>query len=299
MYGRGKSMNNFEQFNFKVVPIGENKRPYVAWSQPETWCDWEERDDIYPNTEDWYVIPGQKVSYSIDGIDWGIFVIDIDRESEEEFSKAVALIRSWNLPPTLLVKTKHGGWHMYYRALAEMMPRNCNLRANFNLPIEVKSNVGWVAPNGRDRVVVRDLPIAPLMPTKGTPFGDAVSIQERRTAAVSKDEDPNFDIMSIPIPEVGEGGRHNKMLGTVVWLKQNGCPEDKARWWAEEFYAKNDRDFQRDEFENAWNWDAPETEQTVTVKYKPLLRDPILEVFPGAVELQGQEALEARNVFWT
>lgn len=294
--------NNFEAFNFKVVPIGENKRPYVAWSQEETWCDWEERDDIYPNTKDWYVIPGQKVSYNIDGIDWGVFIIDIDRENEEEFAKAVALVKSWKLPPTLLVKTKHNGWHIYYRALAEMMPRNCNLRANFNLPIEIKSNVGWVAPNGNDRIIVKDLPIAVLMPTAGTPFGDAVSIQEKRRTVVSKDTDEDFPIEKVPIPEVGEGGRHNKCLGTVIWLKQQGCPHDKAMWWAEQFYEKNDRIPQRNELENMWDWDTPVSDEPSRAyrTIKPVLKeeDPIPKMFPGAVELTGAEAEEARRVFW-
>lgn len=292
-------MNNFERFNFKVVPIGKDKRPYLAWSQPETWCDWEERDDIYPDTDDWYVIPGQKVSYNIDGINWGVFIIDIDNENPEMFNKAVALVKSWSLPRSLLVKTKHGGWHIYYRALAECMPRNCNLRASHGLPIEIKSNVGWVAPNGRDRNVVIDEEIAPLMPTAGTPFGDAVSVQGKRVHTPVKDEDPDFNIEAIPIPEVGAGGRHNKCLGTVLWLKQQGCPFDKAMWWANEFYEKNGRVAQRNELENMWDWESPNSDDAVSVQFKPLLKDPIQEIFPGAVELTGAEAMEARNVFWT
>ena len=289
-------MNNFEAFNFKVVPIGENKRPYVAWSQEETWCDWEERDEVYPNTKDWYVIPGQKVHYEIDGVEWGVFVIDIDQESPAQFQKAVQLVRSWKLPPTLLVKTKHNGWHLYYRALAEMMPRNCNLRANFNLPVEVKSNVGWVAPNGRDRIIVKDLPIAPLIPTEGTPFGDAVSIQPKRTAQIEdKPTNPDFPIEKIEIPSVGAGGRHNKCLGTVIWLKQQGCPRDKALDWAHKFYAANGRAEQRGEIENMWGWDTPVSDSATFSRTLPILRDPL----EGAVELEGEEKLEAQLIFST
>ena len=73
------AINNFTRLNFKVVPIQDpvkhKKIPNyddhkICWGEEKNWCDWEEREDIYPNTQEWYVIPGGKVQYYDDGVEW-------------------------------------------------------------------------------------------------------------------------------------------------------------------------------------------------------------------------------------
>ena len=85
-------MDNFSKLNLKVCPIQDpvkfKKRPNyngrtLCWGDESLWCDWEERDDVYPNTLDWYVIPGGKIQYREDGLEWGYYILDVDRGPPE------------------------------------------------------------------------------------------------------------------------------------------------------------------------------------------------------------------------
>lgn len=301
-------MDNFERLNLSVTPIKDNKTPAFAWNDPDNWCDWEEREDIFPGYNEWYVIPGGKRSYEEDGVEWSYYVLDIDRGhqdgDEKQFFKAMQAIKEWKLPPTLVVQTKHGGYHFYYKCLTFCRPGKNLGSMMFNgeqVPIELKINTGWVAPNGIDRKIVRDLPVAILSVERGTPFGDAVNGMSNRkfTKRVSP-ENPNFDISRFyPVKQAEPGERHNILISTMVWLKEQGCPRDLAIQWGEDFYAENGRIAQRNEIENAWDWDGSNTEPPEK-KIRPLLKeeDLILKIFPGAETLTGQEALDARNAFW-
>ena len=262
-------MNHFEQFNFKVVPANENKAPIVAFSDPQTWCDWEEREDIYGAHENWYVVPSKFVSYNIDGIDWKIYVIDIDKHGEDKFEEAKEFIlNEWKLPlDTLIIQTPSGGLHLYYRCLAEFTPATVDLRRINGLPIEIKSNVGVVAPNGKDRRVVRDLPIRNLMPVQGTPFGDSIICmrRSRRRTPVNYVENPNYDITKVPLYDAPGGSRHRMCLGVIQRLKEEGCPRNLAIDWGRRFMEHNGRVLQRNELENMWDWDSS-CQQSIKVK---------------------------------
>lgn len=267
-----EAMNNFDRFNFKVVPCNDNKQPAVQWSLSETWCDWEEREEIYPGYKNWYVVPSRYVTYEEDGIDWKVYVIDIDNHDGDKFQEAKKYIQTeWNLPlDTLIIKTPSGGLHIYYRSLADYTPATVDFRKVNGLPIEVKSNVGVVAPNGIDRIVVRDEPIKILNPIRGTRFGDDIEcIRKRKNRKVVEyHENPNFNINMVALPDVPEGSRHRTAISTVQRLKENGCPRDKALNWARQFYEKNNRIPQRNEIENLWEWDSGEQPETIKVKGK-------------------------------
>lgn len=267
-------MNHFEMFNFKVVPCGDDKRPTVAWSVPETWCDWREREEIYGKHNNWYVVPSRYVTYNIEGIDWKIYVIDVDNHDGDKFNEAKEFItKEWKLPlNTLIVKTPSGGLHLYYKCLAEFTPATVDLRRINGLPIEIKSNVGVVAPNGIDRLVVRDMPIANLMPVQGTPFGDSVSCMRRnKRPPIKYVEDPNFNIEGVTIYDAPEGSRHRMCLGTIQYLKERGCKKELAIEWGERFMEHNGRVLQRNEIENMWDWDSGAS-QSVTVKHRTFKR---------------------------
>lgn len=314
--------NEFERYDFKVLPIQDmtgtfHKRPNfdghgINWSEPDTWVDWQEREDFYPDCHDWYVLPPKYVDYYADGVTWGYYVIDIDtghakdeagkREEAKRFQHTIATLKRWGIPRSLTVRTASGGLHIYYRAPIEFLPASTQKAFDENgtqLSMEIKTSVGWVAPNGRDRLVIVDEPIAVFFPKQGTPLGDSVGgMRKRAGSKIQMPVNPNFDISFLyPIKDVLSGDRHNYMLTQMIWLREHGCPKDKAVAWAEAFYEHNGRTPQRNEIENAWDWEGA-TEFNPKVIDKPLLKDPILEIFPGAVELTGKEAEEARNVFW-
>lgn len=321
-------MNNFDRLNFKVCPIQDpinfKKRPnydghLLRWGEDDCWCDWEERDDIYPGTKDWYVLPGGKTQYYEDGIEWGYYILDIDRghaeegtpewqEEERRYKWSIHVLKNiWKIPPSLMVRSASGGLHIYYRAPAEFLPRQCTAEVDGKpTSIEIKVNTGWVAPNGRDRQIIKDLPVAIFYPKGDDPFGQAVKIKAKKFAAKEYVEDPTFDISTFEVPEVTEGNRHNKLLTSALSLRALGCPYDSYVQWAEEFFIKNGREPQRDEIANAWEDNRREVRPTIVERNakaleelqqsaQPTLPDPL----EGAVELEGLELLEAQAVFST
>lgn len=321
-------MNNFDRLNFKVCPIQDpinfKKRPnydghLLRWGEDDCWCDWEERDDIYPDTKDWYVLPGGKTQYYEDGIEWGYYILDIDRghaeegtpewqEEERRYKWSIHVLKNvWKIPPSLMVRSASGGLHIYYKAPAEFLPRQCTAEVDGKpTSIEIKVNTGWVAPNGRDRQIIKDIPVAIFYPKGDDPFGQAVKIKTKKFAAKEYVEDPTFDISTFEVPEVTEGNRHNKLLTSALSLRALGCPYDSYVQWAEEFFIKNGRDPQRDEIANAWEDNRREVRPTIVERNakaleelqqsaQPTIPDPL----EGAVELEGLELLEAQAVFST
>lgn len=317
-------MDNFDKLNLKVCPIQDSvnfkKRPNIdghllRWGEEDCWCDWEERDSVYEGVQDWYVLPGGKAQYREDGLEWGYYILDIDRghaepgtpmaeEEEKKYNWSIHVLKNiWKIPPTLMVRSASGGLHIYYKALPELLPRQCTAVVDGKqTAIEIKVNTGWVAPNGRDRKIIRDLPVAIFYPKGDDEFGKAVKLQPKKYAAKEYIEDPTFDISTYEIPETGEGDRHLTLLKCALELRSYGCPYDSYYQWATEFFNKNGRQPQQHEIENAWEDNRAVIPPTLVERneedlkeLKEELEDPIA----GAVELEGREAIEARAVFAT
>lgn len=250
----------FEQLNLKVVGCGKGlKHPIVKWTDPENWVDWEERFDFYPDSEDFYVIPGQKVTYDMNGVDVGYYVLDIDRGHKEgdevKYAQAIELLRSWKIPRTLTVRTAHGGLHIYYKSLAGMMPAQ---RSDSDLPIEIKSANGWVAPNGKTRKIIVDTDVAMLVPTNGTPFGDFVNVK-KKSVFRPKPRKENFNIENYKPPVVEAGYRHNTLLGWVTFLKEQGATEEELDIFIRKFCEANPgRVYTERELSDIKSWLPPE-----------------------------------------
>lgn len=317
-------MDNFAKLNLKVCPIQDpvnfKKRPNVdghllRWGEEDCWCDWEERDSVYHDVHDWYVLPGGKAQYREDGLEWGYYILDIDRghaepgtpmaeEEEKRYNWSIHVLKDiWKIPPTLMVRSASGGLHIYYKALPELLPRQCTAVVDGKqTAIEVKVNTGWVAPNGRDRQIIRDLPVAIFYPKGDDEFGKAVKLQPKKYAAKEYVEDPTFDISTYDIPETGEGDRHLTLLKCALELRSYGCTYDSYYQWATEFFEKNGRQPQQREIENAWEDNRTVIPPTIVERnaedleeLKADLEDPLA----GAVELTGKELIEAQAVFAT
>lgn len=319
-------MNNFDKLNLKVCPIQDpvnfKKRPnvdghLVQWGDEKNWCDWEERDTVYHNVQDWYVLPGGKAQYREDGLEWGYYILDIDKghtdkkkepekwaEEERRYNWSIKVLKDiWKIPPTLMVRSTSGGLHIYYKALPELLPRQCTAVVDGKqTAIEVKVNTGWVAPNGRDRQIIRDLPVAIFYPNGDDEFGKAVKLQPKKYAAKEYVEDPTFDISTYEIPETGEGDRHLTLLRCALELRSYGCPYDSYYQWATEFFEKNGREPQQHEIENAWEDNRTIIPPTIVERNEDDLKElkaDLEDPLAGAVELEGRERIEALAVFAT
>lgn len=317
-------MDNFAKLNLKVCPIQDpvnfKKRPNIdghllRWGEEDCWCDWEERDSVYEGVQDWYVLPGGKAQYREDGLEWGYYILDIDRghaepgtpmaeEEEKRYNWSIHVLKDiWKIPPTLMVRSASGGLHIYYKALPELLPRQCTAVVDGKqTAIEIKVNTGWVAPNGRDRKIIRDLPVAIFYPKGDDEFGKAVKLQPKKYAAKEYVEDPTFDISTYDVPETGEGDRHLTLLKCALELRAYGCPYDSYYKWAEEFFDKNGRQPQQHEIENAWEDNRTVIPPTIVERNIEDLKELEAELedpLAGAVELEGRERIEALAVFAT
>lgn len=308
-------MTEFDKLNLRVVPIEDmekfhklpNYKGYpVKWSDPANYCDWEEREDVYPGVKDWYVIPPARSTFIENGIEVGYWVMDIDNHEGDNYKEAIKFLRSCNIPPSLTVRTPSGGIHIYYKALKEDLPAPLGRNKEFDLPIEIKTSVGVVAPNGRDRVVIKDLPVAYFSITEDNPISKIAKLKSKRLNLAKKETDPNFPIEEEPFPEVGPGDRHNTLMSTACSLYARGCPPEKIQQWGEEFYSRTGRKQQPNEIRNIVR-DAmkyvDEEEGEAEAELQELKREaeekPLTfkDIFPGAEELTGWEAVKAKVIF--
>lgn len=313
-------MTEFDKLNLRVVPIEDmekfhklpNYKGYpVKWSDPANYCDWEEREDVYPGVKDWYVIPPARSTFIENGIEVGYWVMDIDNHEGDKYDEAIEFLRSCKVPPSLTVRTPSGGLHIYYKALKEDLPAPLGRNKEFDLPIEIKTSVGVVAPNGRDRVVIRDLPVAYFSITEDNPISKIAKLKTKRPRIAKKETDPNFPIEEEPFPEVGPGDRHNTLMATACSLYVRGCPPEKIQEWGEEFYLRTGRKQQPNEIANivrdAMNYideDEAEAEAELTELVQEAEEDAqdnnvltFEDIFPGAEELTGWEAVKAKALF--
>lgn len=302
-------MNNFAKEDFMVVPIQkEGKIPNydghgVQWSNPKNWVSWQEREDFYPNCDDWYVIPPLFTKYQKGSFEVGFYVLDVDNHDGDKFDEAEKEIESWNLPKTLVVKTKSGGKHYYFWTFADALPRVRNDRKDGGLPIEIKVHTGWVAPNGRDRVIIEDNPIAPLHVVAGTKFGDFASYKKEYTGRRQrKPVDPNFKLPDIP--SYKESTRHDSLVVDVKQLQDDGCPPELVEEYIDKVIENSpgSRPIEAREIKDIINWEGAAKRLQVLVErseedLKELEAD--LDPLAGAVELTGREAIEAKAVFAT
>lgn len=305
-------MSEFDKLNLRVVPIQDpvkfNKLPNfngypVKWSDPANYCDWEEREDVYPGVQDWYVIPPARSTFFQDGLEIGYWVLDIDNHDGDNYKEAIKFLRSCNIPPSLTIRTPSGGLHIYYKALKEDLPAQLGRNKQVDLPIEIKVSTGVVAPNGRDRVIIRDLPVAYFTVTEDNPISKIAKIKGNRPRIAKKETDPNFPIEDEPFPEVGPGDRHNTLMATACSLYSRGCPPEKIQEWGEEFYLKTGRKQQPNEIANIVR-DAmkyiDEEEAEAEAEIEELVQEaqePEPDPLEGAEELTGWEAAFAEGVF--
>lgn len=305
-------MDNFAKEDFMVVPIQDakkfNKIPnyddhLIQWSQQKNWVSWQEREDFYPNCGDWYVIPPNYAKYSKDGMEIGFYVIDVDNHEGDKFKEAIEELRTWNLPKTLTVRTASGGLHLYYWTFADALPHVRNDRNGNGLPIEIKVHTGWVAPNGRDRKIIVDLPIAPLHVVAGTKFGEFAAFKKQYAGPkIRRPINPDYELPEIP--SYPESQRHDNILKDIKKLQDDGCPPDLV----EEYVMKvidqspGSRTITEREVRDMINWEGSGDNYQVLIErdnkadLKELLEPDPLE---GAEELTGLGLLEAQAVFST
>lgn len=302
-------MSEFDKLNLRVVPIQDpvkfNKLPNfngypVKWSDPANYCDWEEREDVYPGVQDWYVIPPARSTFLENGVEIGYWVLDIDNHDGDNYKEAIKFLRSCNLPPSLTIRTPSGGLHIYYKALKEDLPAQLGRHKEIDLPIEIKVSTGVVAPNGRDRVIIRDLPVAYFTVTEDNPISKIAKIKTKRPNIAKKETDPNFPIEEEPFPEVGPGDRHNTLMATACSLYARGCPPEKIQEWGEEFYLRTGRKQQPNEIANivrdAMNY-IDEDEAEAQAEIEELVQEAQADPLEGAEELTGWESVLAKVVF--
>lgn len=295
-----------------VVPIQDakkfNKIPnyddhLIQWSQQKNWVSWQEREDFYPNCGDWYVIPPNYAKYSKDGMEIGFYVIDVDNHEGDKFKEAIEELRTWNLPKTLTVKTASGGLHLYYWTFADSLPHVRNDRTDNGLPIEIKVHTGWVAPNGRDRKIIVDLPIAPLHVVAGTKFGEFAAFKKQYAGPkIRRPINPDYELPEIP--SYPESQRHDNILKDIKKLQDDGCPPDLV----EEYVMKvidqspGSRRITEREVRDMINWEGSgDSYQILIERRNKADLEELLEPDPleGAEELTGLEMLEAQAVFST
>jgi len=308
-------MSEFDKLNLRVVPIQDpvkfNKLPNykghpISWSDPKTYCTWEEREDIYPDVNDWYVIPPARSTFFENGIEIGYWGLDIDNHEGDKFEEAIKFLKTCNLPPSLTIRTPSGGLHIYYKALKEELPAQLGRNKEVDLPIEIKVSTGVVAPNGRDRKIIKDLPVAYFTITEDNPISKIAKIKQKRIRLSKKETDPNFPIEDEPFPEVGPGDRHNTLMSTACSLYARGCPPEKIQEWGEEVYYRTGRKQQRNEISNIVR-DAMKYVDETEDENEQILEELVQEVeemsfdkiFSGATELTGWEKIHAEAIFST
>lgn len=316
-------MTEFDKLNLMVVPIQDpvkfHKLPNyngapVKWSDPSTYCSWEEREDTYPGVQDWYIVPAARCKYrSPEGVDVCYYVIDVDNHEGDKFEEACKFLRSCNLPKSLTVRTPSGGIHKYYKCLSDYIPKAVNgVTINgVKLPIEIKSSVGVVAPNGRDRIIIDDSPVAMLMPDSNMLFSQLVHIKDNGPHLPRKETDPDFPIEDEPFPDSIPGDRHNTLMATACSLYARGCPPEKIQEWGEEFYRRTNRKQQPNEISNIvrdavrYVDDEEDVNEQLLVELKQEAEEEAQDnnvltfedIFPGAEELTGWEAVKAKALF--
>lgn len=316
-------MTEFDKLNLMVVPIQDpvkfHKLPNyngvpVKWSDPSTYCSWEEREDAYPGVKDWYIVPAARCKYrSPEGVDVCYYVIDVDNHEGDKFEEACKFLRSCNLPKSLTVRTPSGGIHKYYKCLADYIPKAVNgVTINgVKLPIEIKSSVGVVAPNGRDRIIIDDSPVAMLMPDSNMLFSQLVHIKDNGPHLPRKETDQDFPIEDEPFPDSIPGDRHNTLMATACSLYARGCPPEKIQEWGEEFYRRTNRKQQPNEISNIvrdavrYVDDEEDVNEQLLVELKQEAEEEAQDtnvltfedIFPGAEELTGWEAVKAKALF--
>ena len=307
-------MDNFAKEDFMVVPIQDTANEWgkipnygghgIKWSEQKNWVSWQEREDFYPNCDNWYVIPPLYAKYRKGCMEVGFYVIDVDNHDGDRFKEAIEELKTWNLPETLTVRTKSGGLHIYYWTFADALPRVRNDRRDHGLPIEIKVHTGWVAPNGRDRTIIRDLPIAPLHVVAGTKFGDFASYKKEYTGRkVRKPIDPNFKLPDIP--SYPESMRHDSIIRDVKALQDAGCPPELVEEYIDKVIENSpgSRQIRDREIKDIINWEGATERLQVLVdrneedlkELQADLEDPLKD----AIELEGRERIEALAVFAT
>lgn len=307
-------MDNFAKEDFMVVPIQDTgitwgKIPNydghgIKWSDQKNWVSWQEREDFYPNCTDWYVIPPLYAKYRKGCMEVGFYVIDVDNHDGDKFEEAEKEIESWGLPETLVVRTKSGGKHYYFWTFADALPRVRNDRKDGGLPIEIKVHTGWVAPNGRDRIIEEDNPIAPLHVIAGTKFGNFASYKKEYTGRkVKKPVNPNFKLPEIP--SYPESMRHDSIIRDVKALQDAGCPPELVEEYVDKVIENSpgSRQIRDREIKDIINWEgATERLQVLVDRNKDDLKEleaDLEDPLEGAVELTGLDLLEAQAVFST
>lgn len=229
-------MTEFDRLDLYVTPAHpKQKRPFyngrgLDWEDRSCWCSWQEREEVYPGTTDWYVIPSHLATYQENGVDIGYWIIDVDNHDGDNFKAAIEFLRSCTLPPTLTVRTPSGGLHIYYKAIKEDVPKQVQKGNALNLPIEIKTKTGVIAPNGRDRLIIKDLPVQFYTIMEGSPLTQLARLKPKTPLVVHRRPiDPNYQL---PEPMVlPESKRHDTMTRLARTFQDGGCAPDRVEGW--------------------------------------------------------------------
>lgn len=225
-------MTEFDKLNLSVVPIYnlEDKAPKIRWLERKSWCSWEERNDLYPKAVNWYVVPSHVATYFMNGVEIGYYVIDVDHHAGDKFEEAVDFLKQCGIPKSLTIRTPSGGLHIYYWATLDSIPVQVPKGNPTGLPIEIKTKTGVLAPNGRDRKVIVDVPVAYLSPSDNSLFSKLAKLPATKPLRVNrKPIDPNY---KLPEPlTLSESQRHDTMVKEAKRLQDDGCPDSKILEW--------------------------------------------------------------------
>lgn len=303
-------MTEFDKLNLMVVPIFKegSKIPGVEWTDRSTWCSWEEKEDVYPNAKAWYVLPSHLATYYINGVEVGYYVIDVDNHAGDKFKEAVEFLKKCGIPRSLTVRTPSGGLHIYYWAPVDSIPQQVVKNNPTGLPIEIKTKTGVVAPNGKDRVVEIDEPVAYLTATSNSLFSQVAKVKPTKQFRVRrKPVNPNY-ILPPPLA-LPESQRHDTMIKEAKRLQDDGCPDEKIIEWlkATRELSPGSRRITDREIDDMVDWEGSGVEYNYDDVDK-LLEDALkqeaeapkktfADIFPEAEELTGWDAVFAKSVF--
>lgn len=304
-------MTEFDKLNLMVVPIFEegSKIPGVKWTDRSTWCSWEEKEDVYPNAKAWYVVPSHLATYFMNGVEVGYYVIDVDNHEGDKFKEAVAFLKKCGIPRSLTVRTPSGGLHIYYWAPIDSVPEQVIKNNPTGLPIEIKTKTGVVAPNGKDRVVEVDEPVAYLTATGNSLFSQVATVRQTKQLRVRrKPVNPNY-ILPAPLA-LPESQRHDTMIKEAKRLQDDGCPDEKIIEWLKETreLSPGSRRITDREIEDMIDWEGSGVEynyddvdklleDALKQEAKETVKEEKPDPLEGAEELTGWDAVYAKSIF--
>lgn len=149
-----------------------------------------------------------------------LFIIDIDQHgAEKEAEKTLEkIIKRFKLPETFTVKTKRGGYHLYYNApdLVFMKSLSFSSFKKFYKNVDLKVNNSYVvAPNGNDYNIINSAEVAIF------PIAEMIQLalsgkKDRVETAEPQDINPEYmDIYERYTDKVASNGVQRLMIAAI------------------------------------------------------------------------------------